>query len=149
MPTLLDRRPAAAPTVGTSIASTQLAHFTRAIEAQNHPVWAWFADRYTAKVADMHVQQWKKADVHVGLGRCGAGSTSRSSSARTGRLARASLMEQAEQVWQISVSPESTLLAIAFMIRVQEMYQTREVKRLELKVLWDNCSRSAAGASAR
>ena len=58
-------------------------------------------------------------------------------------------MEQAEQVCQISVSPESTLLAIAFMIRVQEMYQTGEVKRIELKGLWDDCCRSAASASAR
>ena len=57
-------------------------------------------------------------------------------------------MEQAEQVCQISVSPERTHLAIALMIRIQEMYQTGEVKRLELKGLWDDCCGSAAGASA-
>ena len=65
-------------------------------------------------------------------------------------------MEQAEQVCHISVKtfgdkedPESTHLAIALMIRIQEMYQTGEVKRMELKGLWDDCGRSAAGASAR
>ena len=31
-------------------------------------MWAWWPDGYKAKVADVRIQQWKKADVHVGSG---------------------------------------------------------------------------------
>ena len=31
-------------------------------------MWAWWPDGHKAKVADVRIQQWKKADVHVGSG---------------------------------------------------------------------------------
>ena len=30
--------------------------------------WAWWPDKYKAVVADVVVQQWTEADVHVGFG---------------------------------------------------------------------------------
>ena len=81
----------------------------------------------------MHIQQWKKADVHVGSGplwwREHGGEQAHSCQAHGPADSREP--EQAKQVWQVRV-------ATALMTRVGEMYQTGEAKCMELKGLWDD-----------